>query len=214
MGTFSDIDVCRNACVILGLEPISNFNDGTPAGSVMGVRYPLFREVILTDHIWNFAVKKVRLTREADVPVSQWKYQYLLPSDGLADGVIAAYESDDEGAHSISDFVIQNGRLLTNYESIYVDYLADIDESYWPSYFVDYAAHALAADVCLTLTRDRGLKDELDEKIGGLPSDGGMGGLFARARRKDSYHAPANNKFRKFPLLMVRRGSRIWGRSL
>lgn len=210
MGTYSNIDVCKQACVLLGIEPISAFNDGTPAGEIMAVRYPLFREELLTDHVWNFTVFKSRLSRESTPPISGYKYQYLLPSDGLADGVIAAFESDNEGVHSISQFVIQSGRLLTDYSEIYVDYAKDIDESYWPSYVVNYAAYALAIDLCLSLTRDQGLFDRLETKVNGMPSDGGMGGLYAKARRKDSFHAPANNKFNRFPLIQARRRSTRW----
>jgi hypothetical protein len=207
---YSDIDICSNALVLLGMEPITSLTEGTPSADVCGVRYPLLRDSIFSEYPWNFALKKALLSREVDTPVSGYAYQYLLPSDGKADGVIAAFETDDEGAHPISNYIIQGGRLLTDYKTVYADYIAEVDETYWPSYFVNFVAHALAADIALTLTRDNGILDRMELKAYGLPSDGGMGGLLANARRKDAYHSPPNNKFSRFPLIEARRASNRW----
>jgi len=207
---YSDVDICSNALVLIGMEPISSFADGTPAADVCAIRYPLLRDNVLTDYPWNFAIKKAHLSREVEAPLAGYDYQYLLPSDGTTDGVIAAFDTDDVKAHPRSNYVIQGGRLLSNDKEVYVDYLAEVNETYWPSYFVDFMAHALAADITLTLTRDNGILDRMEQKAYGLPGEGGMGGLFAKARRKDSYHSPPNNKFSNFPLLAVRRASTKW----
>lgn len=207
---FSDIDICSNALVLIGMEPINSFLDGSPAADVCAVRYPLLRERILTEYPWNFTIGKKRLSKDATPPISGYTHQYLLPSDGLTDGVIAVFDTANVRAHQTRDFIIQGGKLLTEADTVYVDYIMDVDETYWPSYFVDFMSHALAADVCLSLTRDNGILDRIELKAYGLPSDGGMGGLFAKARKNDAYHSPPNNKFSNFPLLAARRASPSW----
>jgi len=204
---FSDIDVCSNAMVLLGLEPISSFVDKSPQANVCAIRYPLLKERLLSTHIWKFTVTKTQLSRDTVTPNSKYKYQYHMPGDASVHGVIAAYASDVLGVGIMTQYVIQGNFLLTNETSVYVDYQRLVGETDWPPYFTDFAAHALAVDCALTLTKDRNIRDSLSIETYGTPSSNLMGGLHGLARSQDSKYSPPNNVIEGFPLIMARHGS-------
>ena len=190
---FSDIDVCSNALVLLGLEPISALPDGSPRSNVCAIRYPMLKSRALCSHVWKFTVTKSKLDRDVTTPISAWKYQFHLPGDRSLDGVICAYRSDSIGSAAYTDFVIQDGMLLTDEPTVYVDYQRNVSESLWPAHFTDFIAHALATDVCLSLTKSKTFREQLSLTTYGTPSQNLMGGLHGVSRSQDSKFAPANN---------------------
>lgn len=204
---FSEVDICSNALVLLGLEPISALPDGTPRSNTCKVRFPMLKERVLSGHQWKFTMDKALLSRDVTQPISKWKYQYYLPGDRLLDGVVCAYNDSTLGIDPFTSFIIQDGMLLTDEAEVYVDYQKAVAVTDWPSHFVDFAAHALAVDICLALTKSKSIKDQLYLETYGTPSQNMMGGLHGMSRSQDSKYAPANNKITGFSV----RDSRLKG---
>jgi hypothetical protein len=151
----------------------------------------------------------LRLNRDAENPSHTYDYKYILPQDGLADGVVALYE-DTDAKRPLKNYVSQGGFILTDELTVYADYQTDVDESYWPVHFSNYLAHVMATDLAYPVTKQLGIQDRFERKTYGAPHQG-VGGVYQKARVADSYHSPPNNRMTDFPLTASRRrGVQPW----
>ena len=199
-------NVSSQGLVLLGHPAISSFSEETPAANALVERYETLKEKCLADYPWNFTIKKVQLSQDSVAPVSTWDHKYLLPSDGLADGVLALYSDDSSNELQVQDYVIQSGYVLSNYDALWADYQAKKDESTFPPHFINFLAHAIAADLAYLLTKSRTLAEDMHRKCYGLPGHNGIGGEYGRARKVDSYSGPANQRIVRYPLVEARFG--------
>lgn len=202
--SYNKFDVCSNGLVLLGADPISSFT-GSPAAETCSVRYPMLRDSLLASYPWNFTIKKVELTRDVATPTSTYDYQYTIPEDSLNDGALVVY-SDEDTELPFLDYVSQGGKILTDETRLWADYQYRPDEADWPQYFYNLVAHAVAADLAWSITKDRNQQIFWTEKAYGTPSANGVGGLIRTARVLDSYVSPPNNRMHHFPLVAARRG--------
>ena len=61
----SVIEICNNALVDLGEEPITSLADNTKAARLCNQRWPAVRDAVLRAHPWNCAVTLARLAASA-----------------------------------------------------------------------------------------------------------------------------------------------------
>jgi len=194
MSGTSEILVKQNALILIGQLPIQSLTEDTDQNAVLSARYPVLKKSLLSANPWNFTIKTVQLSNTG-TPDGRWTQQYDLPSDSVMDGLIAAYASDDERAPTTLDFVIQDNKLLTNLEEVWIDYRREMDEGDFPDFFVDLICHALASDIVLALSDDDRLADRLLVKTNTM--------LLA-ARKLDAQSAPPNNLITRFTLIEAR----------
>jgi len=192
----TELVIKQNALILIGHLPIQSLSEETDQNAVLSARYPILKKSLLSMNTWKFVTKTVQLNQNPTPPDGRWTQQYDLPSDSVADGVIAVYASDDERAPSVLDFVIQDGKLLTNLEEVWIDYKRDVLEGAFPDYFDDLICHALAADIALTLTDDNSIATQLF---------GRKELLLRTARKLDAQSAPPNNRITRFHLTEARR---------
>lgn len=105
MSATSEVQICNAALLRLGAQPITSFTDGTVSSTICNQMYALTRDLLLRQHTWNFATKRVSLAADSTTPAFEWEYQYPLPSDFIR--VDRIYEQ-------ISDYSIEGSYLLTN----------------------------------------------------------------------------------------------------
>ena len=182
------ITICSDALLMLGAKAISSFNDGTDESSVCDRLYPDIRDSTLMMYPWSFSMKKIALARLITAPGSVWKYAYQLPGDRLG-GPRAVYDTAAVGATPRKEWEIQGDQLLTNLESVYIDYQYSTPEFAMPQYFVQLLKYQVAWHIAEPIT-------EQAEKAGfwrrmalGEPSENGRGGYFRTATQIDG----ANN---------------------
>lgn len=191
----TELLIKQNALILIGQNPIQSLSEDTDQNAVLTARYPILKKSLFAMTHWNFTLKGVQLSNTG-VPDGRWTQQYDLPPDSIADGVVAVYKSDDERAPTTLDFVIQNGKLLTNLEEIWIDYQFDVGEEDFPDYFVDLICHMLASDIALVWADDNRMTDRLLAKATLM---------LRKAKKIDAQSAPPNNLITRFTLIEARR---------
>lgn len=141
-GTTSKIQLISNALILLGDAPISSLTD-VGAGAIAGANlYESSYQNLLSIHRWRFAVKKAMLSRLTAKPMSDYMYQFQLPTD------IIKLVKVDGGR----DFDIFEDKIFTNYPSVIVDYVYRVDENFLPSWFIKTFEFFLAAQFAIPVT--------------------------------------------------------------
>ena len=131
----TSLSICSDALLMLGARPISSFNEGTDESNICDRLYPNIKDATLLAYPWSFSFKKIQLARTINTPVNEWKYEYVLPSDRIGP-IRRVFNSTAVGAGTHTEWTIQGDKLLTNQETVVVDYQFSPLESAWPAYFV------------------------------------------------------------------------------
>lgn len=182
------LTICNDALLMLGAAEMTSFTEGTDSAKICDRLYDDLKKYILSIYPWSFAKKKVQLARISDTPTTEWLYAYALPSDMIGTPK-ALFEDSTAGTRQSQEFELYNidqQRLLANYETVYIDYVADIDESIFPEYFVYMLRHALAADFAEPLTDQISKADYFRALAFGSPAENGRGGLFRQCTQADA----------------------------
>jgi len=189
----SDVKICSDAMVMLGVKEISSFDDGTTRGGIAENLYPYVRDQLLSMYRWSFSVKKVQLQQGATAPVNEWDYAYPMPSDSLTGVPIAVYNSTSSGVSPINaGWEMLGSDLLTNNNIVVIDYQFTPLEAQMPTYFVNLLKTACAMYFAEPMT-DQITKAAHWERIAfGNPAEGGRGGLFRQAAATDGMGTPTS----------------------
>jgi hypothetical protein len=198
----TDLKVCSDALLLLGAKSITSFNDGTDSSNTCSRIYPDLKKSTLQAYPWSFTFKKVALARTINTPVNQYKYEYQLPSDRLG-AIRRAYNSTAVGARTFNDWVIQGDKLLTNEETVVIDYQFLPAESDMPSYFIQLLKYMMAWHLSDPIT-DQITKTQYWQGVAiGAPSENNRGGYFRQAMVIDGQGNTTQN-FEDFSLITVR----------
>ena len=78
----SDTDVANVALRLIGsTNPITSLTDGSDNAKVVNAIYTEVRDDLLRSHPWNFATKRVKLSRLSTDPTFEFDFAYALPTD-------------------------------------------------------------------------------------------------------------------------------------
>lgn len=182
------ITICSDALLMLGAKAISSFNDGTDESSVCDRLYPDIRDSTLMMYPWSFSMKKIALARLITAPGSVWKYAYQLPGDRLG-SPRAVYDTAAVGATPRKEWEIQGDQLLTNLETVYIDYQYSTPEYAMPQYFVQLLKYQVAWHIAEPITEQAEKSGFWRRMALGEPGENGRGGYFRQATQIDG----ANN---------------------
>jgi hypothetical protein len=198
----TSLSICSDALIMLGASPLSSFSDGSSAATVASRLYNNIKTSLLSAYPWTFTMKKVQLARSTTPPINEWKYSYPLPSDRIA-GIRAVFDSSSVGVSPVQQFEIFAGNLFTDYESVYVDYQADVGEAAYPQYFVQLLKYYLAWHFAEPVT-DQVSKAVYWQAIAeGQQSENGRGGNFRKAVNTDA-QSNSTQAIDDFTLIEVR----------
>jgi len=138
------LTICSDAMILIGASPISSFAEATDASKTADRLYDDIRDTSIQQYPWSWSIKKVKLAQLDSAPINEWKYAYALPGDILGDPQ-ALFDSSAVGARPRRDWEIYGTSIFCNYEQVWIDYQYRVDESRFPSYFVNFLKHSLAA---------------------------------------------------------------------
>ena len=186
----TDIQICANALIRLGAQPIQSFDEGTDLATVCATIYPSKAQYILSLYPWRFTMNFAQLSRLTVAPSAQYTYQYALPADRVQGGFPVVFNSSDVNACPIKDYTIIGNRLMTDYDEIWVQYQYQADESLWPFYFTELMINVMKHELCIIVTEDKSLYAEIHSEVFGTPVEQGQGGLLAQAMFLDSRDNP------------------------
>lgn len=198
----SALSVCSDALLMLGAKPISSFTEGTDEASVCDSLYPNIRDQAITIYPWSFSFKKVQLARLVTIPTNEFKYEYQMPSDRLT-APRAVYNSNGVSEYPITNYRIMGSKLLTNEESIYVDYQYNVPETEMPVWFIQLLKYLVAWHIAIPITEQVDKAQYWQTVAVGTPGDNGRGGYMRTAMNVDGQNQPVNG-IKDFSLIAVR----------
>jgi len=141
---------------------ITNIESNTDSVAVvMNDQYDHALELLLEEHRWNFAGKRVTLTKVSDAPPFGWDYQYQLPSD-----IIRLRDVNGEDVEASSRlYTVEGDKLLTNDKTVTITYTGKVtDTNLFSPSFIESLAFKLASITCGRLTGDSDLAIALDRQ--------------------------------------------------
>lgn len=198
----SALSICADALIMLGAKPISSFNEGTDEANVADRLYSDIRDQLLMVYPWSFAFKKVQLSRLVTVPANEYRYEYQLPGDRVG-SPRKVFNTSSVNAYPVANYKIMGDKLLTNEETVYVEYQYSVPETEMPKYFIQLLKYVCAWHFALPIT------DQVD-KAGywqgvavGSPDDNGRGGYMRTAMNIDGQNNPVQS-IEDYSLIAVR----------
>ena len=199
----TDLSICADALILLGAAPISSFTEGTDTSQACDRLYPDLKNTLLSTYVWSWTLKKVQLQRLSDTPINEWKYAYQMPGDHLT-GALAVFENDGTAQRSVRyGWEIYGDQLVTNMETVYIDYQTTLAETAMPNYFVRLLRTALAAELAIVITDQASKADYFRALAYGGAADNGRGGLMREAMNIDA-RGQSTQIVEDFSLIQVR----------
>lgn len=197
------LSICSDALIMLGESPLTSFS-GTDAGVVCDRLYDDIKKMTLAMYPWSFTISKLQLSR-GTAPVNEYKYAYNLPTSlQRISGVRAVFNSAQVGAQPIQGgWEILGKTLITNQETIVIDFQVEPEEFDLPSYFVQLLKYMMTWHIAETVT-DQITKAEYWRQIAvGTVAENMRGGYFRVAANIDG-STKQNEVFADYSLIGVR----------
>ena len=150
----SKVQIANLALIHVGAGTITSLTQDTPEARAVNAVYDLMRDAVLTDHPWNFAVKRVAPSLDATTPVFDFTYRFDLPTDYLR-----LLSIEDNPRYKISGQFIE-----CDSNAIKIKYIAENDiPGEYDSIFVTALALRIASVIAERLTQSGTLAKELFE---------------------------------------------------
>lgn len=146
----SQVAICNLALTSLGADRITALSDNNENARRLTAIYDYCLEDVLRAHPWNFAITRELLAKLTSTPTYGYDYEYQLPS-----ACLRVIEVTD-GTNIITDYKIEGRKILTDYDPIYIKYIADVgDPNQYTSQFVFLLASRLAAELAYPITNNK-----------------------------------------------------------
>ena len=185
MAITSKIDIAQQAMVLVGLQPLTSFDDKTDEALSANLLYEPVVTDCLSSHPWNFSTGQKILNRLTDTPIDIWDAAYQLPTDVKPliiqtvtnDDVTIRYDRFEDKIYTLDADVGEEDVLTATYQF-------RVDEGDWPPYFSMYVVYRLASTFSLSIIR----KGDIAQTLSQLAEQ-----QFSRAKTRDSQAVTTNN---------------------
>ena len=203
----SDVGICSDALVLLGVPGVSSFLD-EPNGPTCGEIYNLTRDALLGEYPWRFVMQKSgQLGLLAAAPKSEWQRAFQLPSDLIGAGAFTLFQTDAVGAAVSKEWELFGRTIHTNYNKVFIDYRVRPDENQWPDFFSQLMTYEMAWKLAEPVTEDDDKMNAWFKVARGLSEEGGHGGYYRIATQTDAM-GNTGQQIEEFTLLNARMGDR------
>lgn len=167
----SETDLLNDALGQVGVGRITGIDQDTTPAKFCAIFYPPLRDSLLRTCFWTFAVKRVQLA-QVTTPVFGFAYAYALPSDFIrlksyagadpSTGATLAWEYP--GTRYIPNFKIEGATLVSNDATVYIEYIARIENpNLWTPDFYQAVATWLASKLASAILKDTRMAKSLLE---------------------------------------------------
>lgn len=185
----SEVQICSNALLLLGAQPINSFDDEFDRAVLVSNLWPNALEAILRAHPWNCAIRRVALAPDAVAPAFEWPYAFTLPGDCLRILTIG-----EEG--EFPSYTLEGRKILSDENPLKLRFVyRNEDIPSWDSLLVQAAEAYMAMTCAYPITKSASMFQAMTalwaEKLKG-------------ARTVDGLENPPET-LGDFPLLAVRR---------
>lgn len=151
----------------LGSEPISALDDNNKRAKLCNAHYATMKDKMLYEHPWKFAIKRVTIEAEDEVPDFGYTHAFALPIDYLR----GIFEVNGQSSDEIPDDWQREGEyILTsspqNDEAgttsiIKMRYIANVDEELFSPSFAEALAMHLAYELSYTMVQSTNYREQL-----------------------------------------------------
>lgn len=161
-------DIINVALRRIGAQRIGDIKtDGTNEGRVARDLYDEARRSLLTQHSWNFAIRREELEQTDDLPESGWDYAYVLPDNFLRLLNVSSSE-DDSGTvpYALENMEGEDRVLLCNSNTVFIRFIFDCDDpSIFSAPFRDALSWMLARDFAAALSKSTSAAELADRSF-------------------------------------------------
>ena len=146
----SNVSIANLALTVLGADRITSLADNNENARRITAIYDACLEDVLRAHPWNFAIVRQQLALLASTPAFGYDYEFQIPGDCLR--VIEV----NDGSSLITDFKVEGRKILCDYDSISIKYIANItDPNQYTSQFIFVFSTRLAAELAYAITNNK-----------------------------------------------------------
>lgn len=153
----SSVSIANNALTLIGAEPITSFSDDTTQGRAINRVYDDLRQELISEHPWNFAVKRASLASSTTAPVHTYARAFTLPTDCLRvlDAVTGGYL-----------YGIEAGAIVTDATApLAIVYIADVtDVNKMSPYFRRALTYRIAGTIAFQITGNATLENSMSAR--------------------------------------------------
>lgn len=154
----TQLSICNSALMRLGAEPITALTDNTKRAKLCNAHYTTIKQKLLYEHPWKFAIKRESLTAETDIPVFGFDHQFSLPFDYLRAIFEVNGEHTDEMPH---EWQREGEFILANDDTIFLRYIADVDEELFSPSFAEALSFHLAYELSYSMVQSASYREQL-----------------------------------------------------
>lgn len=155
--TETNISISNKALLKCGAATIASMSEGTHEANVCSTMYETVKQGLLYYTFWNFAIAKQQLNLLVETPADK-KYTkaHSLPGD-----IIRIKSIFDENGRIISDYSVEGQKIYSNNTTVFLEYIQDMDEQYFPVFFVEALVAKMAYEINEAITGIGTLSDRL-----------------------------------------------------
>ena len=151
--TVSETSIVNSALIKIGAERINSITETGNVAIIAKERYPFIRDIVLQEHPWNCAIKRVSLGLLTTAPSFEFDNAFQLPLDRLK--VLNIEEVRDE-------YRIEGELLLTNAAAVKIKYIfRQTNTSTYSPMLAETISTRLASDMAYSVTQSRTLARDL-----------------------------------------------------
>lgn len=162
MATTTWTDIANLALSRLGANLIASLSDGTASANYVSLHLPRAYKQTLAHHDWAFARTRASLAALSDAPLYGYLYAYQLPADFVRfccppDAITG--EPTVGVTTDGSEWRVEGQQILTDSETVYINYIADLDApQVFPEWFTQAVVGRLASELSIALARSESMR--------------------------------------------------------
>ena len=152
----TDVELCNIALYRVGAEKITALSDSNKRAKICNDIYAFERDLLLREHPWNFATKRVALVITGATPVFGFTQEFTLPADYIR--IIDHEYSSYDTFH----YRIEGGLLLCDESTIKIEYIYKVtDTSTFDEKFTEVLALRIASRLAYALVNSNTLQERI-----------------------------------------------------
>ena len=152
--TFDELAIINQMMTGMGESPITDLTSTEPKVVVVNANYAAVKYFCMTKSNWVDFMAKKALNRLSGTPINRWTYAFQLPSDCLK--VVTTWPP--------STYQLMNRQLLSNEPTCQLDYIRNVEEAYWPAWFIRYVVAEGVVRMALGILRKEPTAGMINER--------------------------------------------------
>jgi hypothetical protein len=154
----TEVSICNSALIKIGADRITALSDDNKRAILCNEQYSKLRDEVLQAHLWNFAIGRVEIAKDATAPAFEYDNRFLLPTDVLR--VFYAYPMENE-----IEFKREGKYLLSNEDTMKIVYVKQTtDTSEFSPVFAECLSYRIAQELAYPVVQSTQLSALMEQK--------------------------------------------------